>query len=95
MKHTKTQQIKAAYKQYLNSTMYSLEDLYTTYSVFKARAFNYCVDLCNQYNGHTLKILGGNCMAFSVGFICEIEDKPAFAYITKDYNRYIFLDEIE
>lgn len=100
MTHCKTTQIKKAFSNYFNSNYYRLSDLYSSYSINKERAFGYCMDLFLKYNGYDLKIIGGNCMTFSVGFLGEYPDpvtgelKKAFFYITKNYDRYIFIDEI-
>lgn len=93
-------QIKEAYKQYLKSNYYELYQCYNNYSYFKEKAIEYCKELQYKYNGFNLKIIGFNSMTFSVGFIGEIPDektgeiKEAFFYITKNYDRYIFTDEL-
>jgi glutathione peroxidase-family protein len=71
-----------------------LYDCYGSFSYAKAQAFEYCKELKSKYNGRGLKIIGYNSNRFSAGFIGEIENREAFFYITADYDRYIFLDEI-
>lgn len=81
------------YNSYLKSRMYALHQLYKSYSYHKAQAFDYCVDLCNKLNGYNLKIIGGNSMSFSVGFMFKKDNIEYFAYITKDYNRIMKIEE--
>ena len=73
--------IKAAYN---NSWMTSLDDCYKDYSDAKARAMRYCEDLCDDLNGTKLRILGHNCMTFSVAFTCDTNEGQYLIYITKD-----------
>ena len=95
MTHTTDRCIKSAYKQYCRSCLYSLNDCYTNYSNRKEIAMDYCRRLKTEYHGIAGKIIGYNCMQFSYGFIGEIDGKTAFFYITKDYDRHIFEDELE
>lgn len=86
--------------EHLEKLPYRLEDCYTRYSAAKQNAYNYCMDLfMNKYNGYAhltkFAILGYNTMQFSFAFIGEIDGKEAFFYITRDYDRYIFVDEME
>lgn len=81
-------QYLGAYNMYNRSNMYNLYDLYNNPSCYKHQAYNYCKDLMYKLNGHDLKILGGNCMTFSVGFLFENDGKQCFAYITKTYDRF-------
>ena len=100
MLHCKTKQIKASYKSYLNSNYYELYHCYDNYSYYKAIAFENCRDLMQRVNGYGLKIISFNSQCFTVGFIGEMVDEKtgaiekAFFYITRDYDRFIFLDEI-
>ena len=100
MTHAKTTQIKKAYEQYKKSNCWELFHCYDNYSRAKENAMQYCKDLMQKYNGYGLYMIGSNSMTFSVGFIGKIPDnktgeiKEAFCYITKSYDRYIFIDEI-
>lgn len=94
MTHTTIKAIKNAYNTYLRSTDYSLSDCYSNYSSKKEKAFDYCKSLAKDYNGKAVKIIGHSCHIFSVGFLCTVDNRPAFAYITPSYDRYIYLDEI-
>ena len=95
MTHTTTKNIKNAHNQYYKSNLYTLYDCYTNHSHNKKQAFDYCRALMNKYNGRQGRIIGYNCMVFSYGFIGTINNRPAFFYITKDYDRYIYIDELE
>lgn len=76
------------YIAYCNSNMTHLRDLYKNYSWSKKIAYAYCKTLCSDYNGYDFRIIGGNCMAFSVGFKYKKDNgQEMFVYITKDYNR--------
>ena len=89
-KNTKT--LKSAYARYQQSSNYTLRDCYGSYSYAKERAFNYCKELCDKYNGTGLKIIGYNTCGFSCGFVGLVDNKKVFVYITKDYDRYLELE---
>jgi hypothetical protein len=95
MTHTTTKNIKNAYNQYKRSHTTELWQCYDRFSYNKERAMEYCKKLVAKYNGYTGKIIGHNCMVFSFGFVGEYDNRPAFFYITRDYDRYIYLDELE
>lgn len=96
MTHTKAKNIKRAYNDFSNSHLYTLYDCYGTFSIYKQRAFNYCRELYEKYNGFSGKIIGFNSQTFSYGFTGTHPDdgRAIFVYITKDYDRYIYIDEI-
>lgn len=87
-------QFRGAYKSYKWSNMTTLDDLYKNASIYKWRAYNYCIELANKYNGYDFKIIGGNCMSFSVGFKFMENGVEYFGYITKDYNRKIAIGDL-
>ena len=95
MKECKSELMKGAYARYLRSCHYCLSDVYKSFSVRKERAFYYCRELVNIYNGIQGRIISANCNVFTYGFIGEIEGKQAFFYITKHYDRYIYLEDLE
>lgn len=95
MTHCTTKTIKNAYADYQNSNKYNLSDCYKNASYYKQNAMNYCRKLKYKYNGFYGKIIGFNCMQFSYGFIGTIDNIPAFFYITKDNDRYIYISELE
>ena len=84
------QQIKSILERHNKSNNYSLDDCYTNYSVYKARAMAYCYKLFQEKNGYEFKILGYNCNTFSVGFYFNDEQGvKKFMYITKAYDRIL------
>lgn len=95
MTHCTTKTIKDAYRRFNDSATMYLYQCYDMPSMAKTNAFNYCMDLFNKYNGTKFRIIGYNTMQFSFGFIGSIGNDKAFFYITKDYDRYILLDEID
>lgn len=98
MTHAKNKTMRTAYNRFLQSKLYDLHQCYARPSDAKYRAFNYCLELVNKYNdGFAVRdyaVIGYNIMTFSFGFIGEIDGKQAFFYITRDYDRYILIDEI-
>ena len=95
MTHTTAKVIKNAHAAYVRSNLYTLNDCYTNASYYKQKAFNYCRDLVQKYNGRQGRITGYNSQVFSYAFVGEIDGKPAFFYITRDYDRFIYIDELE
>ena len=105
MKDKVTKQIKQAYKRYLCSDMYDIYDAYKTPSSRKRLAWKDCQRLRDEEGGRNLKIIGANSMVFSAGFIkdtymfneetSKVEPIEAFVYITKDYDRYFPVSELE
>ena len=82
---------KAA-KNHINSWRksphYDLHCVYNKYSVYKERAWKYCVDLCNKFDGENLRIISYNTNIFTAGF--SYTDKETgvemFCYITPSYE---------
>ncbi len=66
----------------------TLEYCYNNPSIFKHRAYNYCMELYRKHNGYDFTIIGYNCMQFSVGF-CYNDNygNKHFVWITKSYDR--------
>ena len=95
MKTQNTKTLKQAYKNYMQSSNYNLNDIYKSYSYSKARAFDYCKNLCNKYSGQDLKIICGNTFTFSAGFTYSQDNKNYFVFITKDQNRQLDLSKVE
>lgn len=83
--------------QWMKSNNTELYQVYGSYSVYKARAFEYCKALMHDLNGYGLRILSFNSQAFTVGF--EFADpetgEAMFAYITKDYDRFCYWPIVE
>lgn len=86
-----TQIIRNAYRWWNNSTDYELYHVYSDYSCRKYNAFEYCKTLMYQLEGWGLRIIGHNCMTFSVGFEFNhpVTGELCFAYITRDNNRFM------
>ena len=60
---------KAHIRNYDRSTATSLSDVYGRFSTAKARAWEYCKDLCATSNGWGLKVISHNTNFFSAGFL--------------------------
>lgn len=93
---TSNKNIQGAYRTYLNSIYEDLFDAYEHPSIYKAQAWEYCINLCREYGGFpsTLKIIGFNCMTFSAGFIGYIDGLKHFFWITKSYDRALPLEKM-
>ena len=87
--------MKDAYKRYLESYNYTLSDCYSNWSCYKENAFSYCENSRKKYEGRGGKIVSYCLTNFSYGFIGVINGKKAFFYITRDYDRYIYLEDLE
>ena len=100
MLQCKTQNIKNQFEYYAKSQNHTLRDVYGSYSYQKEKAMNYCQELMKKYNGYGLKIISFNTFQFSVGFIAYLPDektrevKQAFCYITRNYDRFIFTEDL-
>lgn len=64
-------------RQYDCSRMYELRDAYGRWSYAKQKAWEHCKDLCYEYHGRGLKILGANSSFFSAGFLFTDEETGA------------------
>ena len=75
-------------KAWSNSRASQLHDVYGRYSYNKIRAFEYCKELCYQYNGTMLKIINHNTFIFTAGFQYIDLDTGVikFMFITPSYN---------
>ena len=69
-----------------------LSDIYGSYSVAKEHAYNYCLSLCKEFDGRDFRIVGHNCMTFTVQFEFEnpLNGCIMLAHITRDYNHLYF-----
>ena len=93
--HTKSANIKSAYRAYKETETRNIWQAYAKPSFAKQCAWGRCARLMVDMGGHGLSVIGCNTNTFSAGFVCEIDGKPAFVWITKGYDRYIHLDEID
>jgi len=98
MKLCKNKQIKQAYARYKVSNTTSIYQAYEKPSEEKVRIYRMWLNkIIDKFNSDilTIRIIGCNCMQFSLGFIFKDEQGiENFAYITKDNNRYCPLSEL-
>lgn len=73
---------------------HTLDDVYGSYSIKKARAYTYCKELCSRYDGHDFCITSANTFAFTVSFdfINYDDNRPMRAFLTRTYNHAYYLD---
>lgn len=97
MTHRNTVQMTKAYKCYLASNAHTLADCYKSYSVDKLNAFNNSKRKMLVVDGLDFRIIGANNFSFSCGFVFfhPQNHRKCFCYITPNYTRFIYLDEIE
>lgn len=93
--HTKAQNIKDAFSTYSHTETRNLWQAYGKPSYAKEVVWNRCVELMKEFDGYGLSVIGCNTNTFSAGFLCEIDGKHAFVWITKGYDRFVYLDEID
>lgn len=74
--------------RYANSTDYSLYHAYARPSVAKQRAWAYCEELMNKYEGWGLKVLSYNTFMFTAAFLFEDKETGVIQmmYITPNYD---------
>ena len=81
------------YLRMRNTNDLYLDDVYGKYSNNKVRAYNYCMQLMNENDGYYPRIISHNIFTFSFAFLFCHENRLAVSYITKDYDRWMYLDE--
>lgn len=95
-KLTKAQQILV--NNYLLHLMHnpirSIYEAYKSPSWAKERAWEYCEQLCKEKNGKNLIVCNFNTMVFSAGFEFVENGIRHIAYITRDYDRFIPVEEV-
>lgn len=89
----KNKMMRSIYRRWDRMEYRNLYDCYGRPSPNKVKAYKDCIDLQTKYSGSGLKIIGYNCNTFSVGFVGKYFGRDAFFYITKDYDRVMYLDE--
>lgn len=95
LENTKT--IKLQYHMYNNSDDLTIWDAYKNPSRRKEQAWKYCKNLCNDFNGRNLKVVGHNTTIFSAGFVFDIEDEDTgevnmiYCHITPSYDRFMLI----
>ena len=84
----KERQARKHYQAWERSEDYALEFAYKSFSVYKARAWRYCLEKQAELNGRGLKVITHNSNIFTAGF--EYYDEEAqtvkFYYITPSYD---------
>lgn len=87
--------LRGAYESWKRSTDYELWHVYDNYSDSKYNALEYCRELQYQLGGRRLRIISHNCMVFTVGFEFDHPrtGELCFAYITRDYNRFMKVED--
>ena len=84
-----TKKLQNTYRLYKASNNYTLRDVYKSWSWAKEKAWRYCQELCEQYNGTGLKIIGANSQTFSIGFeYMNAETGEAMFLHHTAYNTY-------
>lgn len=70
---------------YKGSTLF---DVYGTYSSAKARAYEYCRELCSKYDGENFYISSSNAFCFTIAFRFNKPDSGELmqAFITNRHN---------
>lgn len=73
---------------------HTLDDVYGSYSIEKARAYTYCKELCDRYDGYDFCITSANTFTFTVSFyfINPDDNRLMRAIITRTHNHAYYLD---
>lgn len=91
----KKRQADNAYWRYLASSKYSLSDAYKNPSKEKQSAFTFWKNKCASQYGTNFKIIGHNCMMFSLGYEYLADNgKEMFRYITANYHIDVPVEEM-
>lgn len=74
--------------RYDNSTNYTLHHAYDRPSYAKERAWKYCLDLMEKFNGYGLKVISYNTFMFTAGFMFTDSKTGVlqFMFITPNYD---------
>lgn len=74
--------------QYNRSNATSLDSVYGRYSSAKARAWDYCLNLCEEKHGRNLKVISHNVSIFTAGFVFTdtVDGDERFMFITPSYD---------
>lgn len=76
----------ANYSTYKFSDMYSLFNAYASPSYNKVKAWERCKEICNNLNGHGLKVVSKNTFVFTAGFTFEKDGKKYYCHITPNHT---------
>lgn len=83
------------YRRMLNSEARELSDVYDSCSDAKHKAYDYCLELFEKYHGTNFRIVGHNCMVFTVAFegVLPETGEVGIFVITRDYDYFHPYDE--
>lgn len=98
MRYIKSKQIKAKYDYYKRNILdlpRTLEQAYNSASYYKHQAYNYWDNYVHEHEAKGLRILGHNCMQFSLGFTYIENGEEYFAFITAHNNYCCKVKELE
>lgn len=84
--------LESQYNRYLFSDEHELSECYARYSVYKQRAYDYCVKLANDCGCSSYGIASYNPNMFTFGFVFECDDMTWYAHITRDHEYVMCLD---
>lgn len=82
---------KTAYAIYKLRDAVTLDDVYGSYSVYKARAYRDCIDTMVMLDGYDFRIISHNVNIFTCGFRYKMNEIEMFMYITPNYRVSIAL----
>ena len=80
-----TQRAEWWIKTYFKSHYFSVNQFYKNCSSSKVQAERSCINRMIELNGHGYKVLGGNCMFFTCGYMDKTENT---LYIETHENTY-------
>lgn len=84
--------LEGQYNSYLFSDKHELSECYGRWSVYKQRAYDYCVKLANDCECSSYGIVSYNLNMFTFGFVFECDDMTWYAHITKEHSYVMALN---
>ena len=78
--------LEGQYKRYLFSDKHELSECYGRWSVYKQRAYDYCVNLAEKCGCASYGIVSYSTCMFTFGFVFECDDMIWYAHITRDHD---------
>ncbi|MBQ0112276.1 MAG: hypothetical protein KBT03_04015, partial [Bacteroidales bacterium] len=81
--------MQSNYRSYLKSDDENIFQAYGKPSQEKIKAYSYCEQICKEYDGKNIKVVGASTYIFTVGFEITYNDEQCFVYITPQHNWYI------
>lgn len=76
------EQLKGAFHSYNESKYTRVNEFYKKPSYYKERAEYLIKQKMQKVNGYGYKVVGGNCMFFTAGWLYDENDKTIFVYET-------------